>query len=217
MGFQKSGSTSHWYGDRRCFQKTHTPGGEKSEMKEETREYLRGERNATRDEFVLSREAVGQAERVYLSLPDEENTTIYELWTKKAKKNKRATPVGDIVTMEVVDSRAEQEPKHTGGKRPYVMVMQDKSKEIESLSLESRGFLLTLYCSGCVEWNTGKIIHRRTKKNLHRATMPKQFNVSPTALKSVLAELSGKKIITYDPSQKAYFVSRDFAKKGATK
>ena len=172
-------------------------------MKKETREYISGERNATRDEFILSRESTGNAEYINVSLPDGIEP-IYTLWTKKPQKRKAIKATGEIV-----------KPKHTGGKRPYVMLMQDQTDVLNTLSTEAAGLLLKLIGGGFIEWHTGKIIDRRTKKPLTLATIRARYKLGERKTKALIKELTVNKIIKYDRKQRAYILNPKFARKGA--
>lgn len=174
-------------------------------MKKETREYLCGERNAVKDEFVLSREKQGVAELVYVSLP-EEKEPIYALWTKRQRRyrGKKETAPGEIA-----------KPKHIGGKRPYIMLMQDKNDILNKLSMEAAGLVFKLLGGGFVEWNTCRIIDRRTKNPLTKAQMKDRYGLSAAKIRSLLEELTKNDVIRYDHKERSYFFNTQLAKKGA--
>lgn len=177
-------------------------------LKKEIAEFLRGERNAVRDEFILSRERVRNSERIRLSVVEdqEELIPLYDTWSKKCKR---------IQLSSALEAEPQKAPKHTGGKRPYIMVMQDR--DIDGLSIEARGFLFTIFYKNNIEWHTGRLINRRTKKSLTSTAISKDFNIKSADLKAILNELKKAKILAFDNKQKAYFVSQDFAKKGVPK
>jgi hypothetical protein len=181
-------------------------------VKKETEEYIRGERNATRDEFILSREKAGNAERIYISVignDDQDIVRIYETWAKKCRRIPVSNPdIADI-------PQKSPTPKHTGGKRPYIMVMQDRS--IDDLSIEARGLLFTIFMRNNIEWHTGKLINRRTKKPLTIKDISMLANVGILKTKGILAQLEKQKILSYNNRAKAYFINQDFAKKGVPK
>lgn len=182
-------------------------------VKKETLEYLRGERNATRDEFILSRERTGSAEYVYVSLPC--NTEpIYKLWTKKPKRVCRQLGVIQTVSAAPNGDGNARRAKHTGGKRPYAMVMQDMADVIRDISIDSCGLLMKIVCCGCIEWHTGRVIDKRSKKPMTMRMMASEFGIGIVKAKSMLAELTHKKVFRYDRSQRAYFVERSLVKKG---
>lgn len=106
-----------------------------------------------------------------------------------------------------------KKPKNTGGKRPYVKLMQDV-KGIEDISLDAAGLLLKLICSGSIEWKTGKVISNRSKKPLRSNIIAKRMNISSNKYKHIIAELRDKGLIIYRRNERAYFISSDFIQKG---
>ena len=183
-------------------------------MQRELFEFLQGERNAVRGDLIISRECAGNSEYYYVSLPQDEDACrpILKGWAKKIRPPKNAIP---IATMEEVPvSKALKKPKHTGGKRSYVMLMQDKESVLHELSIQSAGALMKLLCSGCVEWGTCRIKRKRGKKAMTANEIYKEIGLTAAEGKAVFAELRLKGILTYDNKKKAYFISRDFIKKG---
>lgn len=174
-------------------------------IKNETKEYILGERNATRDEFILSRECSGSAEFVSVSLP-ENPEPIYILWTKKPSKANKNQATGEIST-----------PKHIGGKRPYIMLMQDQSNIINALSFNAAGLLMKLLSGGFIAWNTGQLIDRRSKKPLTINDIHKRYKLSIPAIKAIMKELTDNELIKYNRSQRAYILNDRFARKGGAK
>lgn len=174
-------------------------------MKKETQEYLMGERNAIRDEFILSRERKGRNEYISLSLPDR-SEPVYKLWTKKNINKKPVKAVGEIIET--------KQPKHTGGKRPYVMLMQDQQDILNKLSMDAAGLLLKIMGGGFIEWDTGRIIDRRSKKPLTISMVRARYKLNTTKTKALIKELTENKVIKYDRKQRSYFFNANFAKKG---
>lgn len=166
---------------------------------------MSGERNAVKDEFILSRERSGASELVRVSHPDIEEP-IYALWSG-VKKHKPQTPQLDGAVETVI-------PKHTGGKKPYVMLMEGSKGIIIGLSLEASGLMLKLFYGGHIEWHTGRIISKQDKKSMAIAGMSKWFKVSRGKLRKILTELSAGGVVRYDPKKHAYFADRSIARKG---
>jgi hypothetical protein len=182
-------------------------------MKKELLEYLSGERNAVKDEFILSREKSGKSELLYVSHADMQSP-LYALWSgPKAKAKAKRCKQVEAESVALVKYE-EVKPKHTGGKRPYVMLMEGKSNEINSLSLEASGLLLKLFYGGNIEWHTGRVIRKRDKKSMTMPMIGEQFKIGTRELKRIASELSAKGVMHYDRTKKSHFVSRDFAKKG---
>jgi hypothetical protein len=173
-------------------------------VKPETREYILGERNAIRDEFILSRERAGNAEYVNVTLPGEQQP-IYSLWTQKPQKYKATEATGEIV---------KNPPKHTGGRRPYIMLMQDQQDVLNVLTLDAAGLLLKLIAGGFIDWHTGRIVDRRTKQPLTSVMMRTRYKLGATKIKAMIKELTKNEVIKYDRKQKAYILNAKFARKG---
>jgi len=178
-------------------------------VKKEMLEYLRGERNAVRDEFILSREKSRGSELVHVSHPELEES-LYDLWSPA--KHKKRHPLVNEQSAKAQDEVAQ--PKNTGGKRPYIMLMEDNSGIDDGLSLEASGLLYKIFRGGHVEWHTGKVIHKRDKKAMTFNLMSKQFKIGKKKLRRLLAELTSKKVVKYDTGKRAYFTDRKLAKKG---
>ena len=177
-------------------------------MKKETLEYFHGERNAMREEVIISRERSGKSEYVCVAFPNEE--PFYKGWAKPIKRKETITE--GIATIETQTPI----PKHTGGKRPYIMVMQDKSKVIDQLSMGASGLLFKFFCGGYVEWGTGRVIDKRSKKAMTVKRMCEKLDMSLSDAKVFLKELATSEIVTYNRSKKAYFIDRSIAKKGGS-
>jgi len=179
-------------------------------VRKETIEFIHGERNAARDEFVISREKCGNSEYVCVSLPNER--PLYKGWAKRIKQKIELVPNEELATIETIVEG--NKPKHIGGRRPYIMVMQDKSKVIDQLSMGASGLLFKLFCGGYVEWGTGRVIDKRSKKAMTVKRMCEKLDMPLSDARALLKELAGNQIVTYDRSKKAYFVDRSIAKKG---
>lgn len=171
-------------------------------MNKDTADYLNYNKNVTKDEFVIGRERSGKRELIMVSLPDT-NEPLYALWNsrKTAKKYKKDDKC-DIAFKEV-------QPKGTGGKETYVMLMVSEFDRAK-LSLEAGGLMLSLIKQ--IDWHTGKITD-------HKSPMTKQdisvhSNVNMTQLNKIIKELTNKKVLYYKKSERAYFVNRKFIKKG---
>jgi len=165
-------------------------------MKKETLEYLRGERNATMDEFILSRERTHSSELVYINHP-ELPEPLYTFWSSRGNKG-----------------RSKRKPKHTGGKKPYVMLMVEELVSLmrKGLPPESAGYLL--YLAPFIEWGTGRLVFGRKKRQMTVSDIEKVFRKSRRATLYIIAELRRHDLIIYS-SEEGYFVSRDLIKRGA--
>jgi hypothetical protein len=178
-------------------------------LKKETMEYLRGERNAVKDEFVIGRERAGNSELVFVSLPESEKP-LYALWnSKKAAKDYKKSENAGEVTFERIT------PKGSGGKESYVMLMPFAIVELKNknISLDSAGAIFKL--ADCIEWNTGRIYHKRDGKSMTREMILKSLGIGNMKMKTILRELKKLDVIYYDNKKHSYFVNRKFIRKGA--
>lgn len=165
-------------------------------MKAETIDFISGYRNAVQDNFILSRERSGLREFVTVSHPDKEEP-LYTLWSGK-KKRSASDPI----------------PKHTGGKAPYVMLMEGADDVISKLSIEASGLLLKLLYGGHVEWHTGRVIVKHNKKPMTLIELTRYFSIGKKKLRKILTELASMEAMEYNPGSHAYFISRNIARKG---
>lgn len=180
-------------------------------MKRETLDFISGNRNCIKDEFILGREKSGRNELIFITLP-ELDRPLYALWNSPKtkmryvqKKRESTDPESDEIKIE------KTVPKGTGGKPSYVMFMVGEFENIK-LSVEARGVITGLF--GSLEWNTGRVCRKRDKKSLTVSMMAKLLGISNYKVKKALKELIAVGVMNYDKNKKAYFISRKFVKKG---
>jgi hypothetical protein len=155
--------------------------------------YISGERNAIKDEFIVSREKCGGSEYVqvhHMELPE----PIYAFWSSRKKDKK---------------------PKHTGGKKPYAMLMMEELIRLMKggLPAESTGYLI--YLVPYIEWGTGRLIHGRNKKQMKFADIMKVFGKSYKTTQAIIATLKDHDLLAY--TKEGYFISRELIKRGVAK
>ncbi|MFA5322141.1 MAG: hypothetical protein WC373_05650 [Smithella sp.] len=180
-------------------------------MKKETIEYLNGNRNVVKDEFVIGRERTSNnQELIFVSLPESEKP-MYALWNSKktAKQFVKENENEEIKFKRV-------SPKGTGGKKSFVMLMPNAFNEIgkDEFSIEAAGAIIKL--SAHIEWNTGRLVGKRNGKALTRQMISELLNVGVSKAKTILNELNKLGIIRYDNKSQCYFVDGKFIRKGAT-
>lgn len=181
-------------------------------MKQELFEFLHGERNAIRGDLIIGRERTATSEYYYVSSPEEDNCIpILKGWAKKIKPK-----LEPLVTIKEVglDDAPKQTRHTTGGKPGYVMLMQYKSAVMDKLSIVALGVLTKLIYSGCVEWGTGRLVNKRSKKPLDFKAIALKIGLKTAETKGIIAELTANKVLSYNRSQKAYFLDRSLIKKG---
>jgi len=154
--------------------------------------YLNGEKNSVVDQFVISREKAHNSECIqvqYTEIPK----PLYTFWVSP-RKSKNKTP------------------KHTGGKKPYVMLMLQELEILakKGIPAETVGHLIFLV--PYIEWKTGKLVIGREKRNVKVEDIQKIFNKSKRATLYIIADLKKHSLI--ERKEGAYFVSRAIIKKG---
>lgn len=125
--------------------------------------------------------------------------------------------VGENVLCSVFNNpkrqRNKEPPKHTGGKKPYLMLMVEKIQELRDTDLpnveELVGFMVCL--GDCIEWSTGRLIHKRGKKPLQYQDLLNRTG-SKWKLDRILKQLKEQDLL-YKTAE-GYFISRSIIKKG---
>jgi len=170
-------------------------------LDDELRLYLFGNHNAAITTVVLLREPASDGmEHITIKTADGENT-LYEFWhnsNKVAKQNKGP-------------------PRHTGGKSPYVKLMTEEIRRMQKEGLNGREECLgvLLYLSDNIEWGTGRLINKRSKKPLQRADLSKVLGYSNEKLNRIIKNLKDNDLLAYSPE--GYFISSRLIQKGTNK
>lgn len=106
-------------------------------------------------------------------------------------------------------------PKHSGGKKTYVMLMLQQFEEFKNKNInnieELVGFLVCL--SYNMEWRTGRLVHRRNKKQLKYADLLKLFSGGKRKLDRIMKDLKKYELLTH--TKEGYFISNKLIKKGS--
>ena len=134
-----------------------------------------------------------------LKMPNGEKDLIVDSWWSKpgkpAKKDK-------------------DPPKHTGGKKPYIMLMVEEIEKLKKGGVknvgELAGYLVSL--SKNVEWGTGKLIHDRTKKPLKYKELQTIFGCGNKKLNRLLGDMKEHELLY--STDGGYVVSSRLIKKG---
>jgi len=108
-------------------------------------------------------------------------------------------------------------PKHTGGKKPYIMLMTDEIEELKKKGVKNIEELIGVLGSlgQHVEWNTGKLIHKRSKKPLQYKDLSTIFTYGNKKMNRILNDLKEHDLLY--KSTEGYFVSGRIIKKGKKK
>jgi hypothetical protein len=166
-------------------------------------DYLAGEANAIELSVILSRERAPNGAsliRVYHG-----DRLIHMLW--EPTKSDKITREGTMAAT----------PRHTGGKKSYVMVMLRELERVfkgkGSDQLEIIGFLVRFF--GYIEWGTGRLINKRAKKPLRYADLMRISGCGRTRLNRILSKLKEQGLLAH--TGEGYFVSDRLIRKGRSK
>ena len=169
-------------------------------MDKQLHEFLSGSVNATRQgDLLISREGNLSGSHIIRVKVIAENADLpmYEFWYNPNKVKKNNT-----------------NPKHAGGKKPYIMVMVEEIEKLRGQKVknveELVGFLVCL--AQYIQWNTGKLIHKRSKKPIQYKDLQGLFGCGNKKLNRILSDLKAHDLLF--GTQEGYFVSSGFIKKG---
>jgi hypothetical protein len=136
----------------------------------------------------------------YITIKDaEELLQLFELWRSTHPKKARDKP-----------------PKHTGGKKPYLMVMLERLRELKGGKVEHlpelTGSLVLL--GDNIEWGTGRLVRGRGKhkKPMRYGDIQNLLGYSEWKLNKVLALMKEHDLLT--ETEEGYFVSRQLIRRG---
>lgn len=108
-------------------------------------------------------------------------------------------------------------PKNTGGKKPYLMVMTQEIERLRKLGVSGLGDMLgfLLLLGDSIEWNTGRLIDKRTKEPLKYKDLGKIAQCGNRKLNGLLKALKEHDLLKQ--TDEGYFISSRLIKKGKTK
>lgn len=160
-------------------------------------EFLNGNTSAAKVEVVLAREELPNGIQ-HITLKQEDKL-IYDFWVNPKKAKGEKPP-----------------PKHTGGKKPYIMLMVDEVEKLREKGVKNVEELIGyLACLGkYAEWGTGRLIQKRKKTPLRYNDLQKIFTCSNNKLNRILSDL--KKYDLLSNNSEGYFISTRLIKKGKT-
>jgi hypothetical protein len=105
-------------------------------------------------------------------------------------------------------------PKHTGGKKPYIMLMVEEIERLKKEGVsnveELTGHLISL--AKHIEWNTGKLIQKRSKKPLKYKDFLTIFGCGNRKLNRLLADMKEYELLYLTDG--GYVISSRLIKKG---
>lgn len=156
--------------------------------------YFSNESNVVEVKALISREKTDKGmELIHISVDGKE---VYSFWYNPVSEKKVSSP------------------KNTGGKKPYVMLMVEKLEELRESGTnnveEAIGFLVLL--SDNIEWHTGRLINKRSKKSLKYADLLSKYSNGKYRFEKLMKLLSDNNLLEHKPE--GYFISRHLIKKG---
>jgi len=160
--------------------------------------YLTKETNAVKLEVVISRAALPNGMEHIRVLHGED--LLYQFWEHPRKVQEE-----------------KPEPKHTGGRKPYIMLMAEELGKLQEEKVpnieELVGFLVLL--AGNIEWKTGRLVKKRSKRALQYEDLAAMYSRGKGALRRVLVDLRRLDLLAHTPE--GYFISGRLIRKGAAK
>jgi hypothetical protein len=158
-------------------------------------EFQNGSIKAVKVDAVISKEVTSAGmEYIHVSIDGEE---VYSFWKNPSGVKKKSAP------------------KSMGGKKPYIMLMLQEVEKLRSQGIDNIeeliGFLVCL--GNNVEWGTGRLIHKRSKKQLMYADLQKMFNFGKRKLDRVIKDLRQHELLI--GNDEGYFISDLLIKKGS--
>lgn len=172
------------------------------EVEKDLVKFLNRQINAVRLEVVIVRESLPNGVEHLLIRPaceEHKDLLVTESWVNPKKP------------------KASEQPKHTGGKKPYIMLMVSEVEKLRGQGVKNVEELIGyLVCLGkYIEWNTGRLVRKRSKKPLKYADLQKIFPCGNRKLNKILAELKEHDLLF--GTKEGYFISTRLIKKGKTK
>ena len=114
-------------------------------------------------------------------------------------------------------TEVDKKPKHTGGKKPYLMVMINEIEKLRDQGVKNVEELIGyVACLGkYIEWNTGRLIHKRSKKPIQYKDLVEIYKVSKPKLNKMINLMKEYDLLYY--TDEGYFISSKYVKKGKSK
>lgn len=172
-------------------------------MDKKTLDYLSKGINTSEIQSPIFSREVTEKGMEHITVTLKEVGVIYRFWNNPFKK-----------------IRTKGKPKHSGGKRPYVMISVEEVKALRKKlkcdkvknAEEAIGFVVLLVDH--IEWNTGKLIDCRSKKALRYVDLKEMFGHTNNKLDKILSVLRKYEILIN--TKEGYFVSTKLFRKGKT-
>lgn len=107
-----------------------------------------------------------------------------------------------------------EKPKSMGGKKPYIMVMINEIEELRGKGVKNVEELIGyVACLGnYIEWNTGKLIHKRNKKPIRYNDLQAIYGCGNKKLNKMINLMKEHNLLYHNGE--GYFISSKYIKKG---
>lgn len=173
-------------------------------LDKEIAKFIDMETNAFQGTFIVSREKTpnGYERIIYKIIGGVYDGMLFDAHWRK---------IGEPPTLE------EKKPKSTGGKKPYLMLMVDEIKELKKSGVKNVEELIGyVVCLGeFIEWNTGRLIHKRSKKPIQYKDLLEIYSCSKPKLNKMINLMKEHDLLYY--TDEGYFISQKYIKKGKSK
>lgn len=161
-------------------------------------DFLEGNTNIVNLDVILSKElAPNGSEHIRMLWKDH---LLYEFWYNPIKRDKGDKP-----------------PKNTGGKKPYVMLMIGELKKLKNSEHKIKNLNEVIGCltilSEFIEWNTGRLINKRSKKSLKYDDLLRELGYGENKFRGILKTLKDNDLLIN--KSEGYFISNRLIKKGS--
>jgi len=134
-----------------------------------------------------------------LKMPNGEEELVVDSWWSKLNKPAK---------------KDKDPPKHTGGKKPYIMLMVEEIEKLKKGGVknveELAGYLVSL--GKYVEWNTGRLIQTRNKNPLNYKELQAIFGCGNKKLNRLLGDMKEHELLY--STDGGYVISSRLIKKG---
>lgn len=166
-------------------------------MDKELFEYFNKTVNVARASVMISREEAPTGYQFIVIKDCATGDELYSFWHNPNKVVKKEAP-----------------PKHTGGKKPYLMLIIETVDGLRKTGVKNAEELIGyLVCLGNnIEWGTGKLIHKRSKKALQYKDLQEAFNCGNKKLNSLLRTMKENDLLL--KTEEGYFISSTLIRKG---
>ena len=152
--------------------------------------------------YVVREKSPNGTSFMTLKMPNGEQELIIDTWWSNPKKPAK---------------KDKDPPKHTGGKKPFVMCMVEEIERLKKLGVknveELSGYLASL--GKYIEWNTGRLVQTRTKEQLKYKDLQIIFRCGNRKVNRLLRDMKENELLYSTDS--GYIVSSRLIKKGKNK